>query len=239
MIVFNLPAIIVAVIIAIIYGIFSFILPDSWLSDDSGFVVFFSIATVVSALLEVVGVKGRLFWLPMWLFGLVGLGIFTYSGYGGMGLAVIGGVAVAMIGGFGYLMVATERSEKREAPDKLREAKQALAEADGKKFWNAIKASLLQPFFTKFTREDCKHNIQVVELLQEALASKPNVVEQLESLKKEYENGMRADGKIKINSEILDPISEMIDKMVEKFDDDEEEEGQGSQGAEGQQASDA
>lgn len=69
-IVFNAPAIILLIIILIFRYLFGLILPtlDSFFHPYSWLIFY-----VVSGLGELLKLKGRIFWIPMWLIGFVGV----------------------------------------------------------------------------------------------------------------------------------------------------------------------
>lgn len=110
MIVFNLYAIAVLAIIAVIVGPIYWLLPDSFAESPLGQVILMSIATLIAGLCEAGGLKGRLFFLPMWIIGIIGSIGFTYFEFGWIGIASLVGIIALVIGLFMLLLYSSEKA---------------------------------------------------------------------------------------------------------------------------------
>lgn len=221
MIVFNLPAIIVAVLIGIVYWLVSLLIPDSWLqTDDNNVFVVLVVGSVVSIITEFVGLKGRVFWLPMWLFGLVGTAIVSFGKWGWwgpIGMAVIGG---AVFGGLILLGRKAEMKEWENAPNSLAELqRQFAAGTHTKEFWEALQTAFFKPSWMKYTAEVCQHNLIVMDVLDktEGLDDESNsAIDKYRALAEE--GTQQREKPIKIPGEVEDGISKIIEKRLEYFE---------------------
>ncbi len=81
-IIFNFPALILFIIILLIRHFISYLSPelDSFFHPYSWLIFY-----VVSGLGEIVKLKGRLFWIPMWLIGFVGVVFSSYMAFSSTG----------------------------------------------------------------------------------------------------------------------------------------------------------
>ncbi|MEZ4979825.1 MAG: hypothetical protein R2772_11090, partial [Chitinophagales bacterium] len=78
MIIFNFYAIAVGLIIAIIVGPIYWLMPDDFANGAVGQIILLAIGSFVAGLCELGGLKGRLFFLPMWILGVLGTLGYTF-----------------------------------------------------------------------------------------------------------------------------------------------------------------
>ncbi|MCB9232724.1 MAG: hypothetical protein H6581_13720 [Bacteroidia bacterium] len=217
MIVFNIPAVIVAALIGLVYWLVSLLIPDSWLNTDGNNVfLMLIIGTIVSVISETVGLKGRLFWLPMWLFGLLGTGFVSYGKWGWIGPV---GMVVIGAGIFGGLILLSRRVEKKEwenAPNALAELQRQFSlGTNTPDFWQAMKTAFFQPSFMKNTPEVCQHNLIVIDVLKESGEWNEESSAAIEKYRTLVESGVISQAPVKIPSEVVEEIEKIIDGRIE------------------------
>lgn len=156
MIVFNLLAIPVVIVIGIVYGALAFLFP-SFMDGPYGDLVMSGVALVIGGVAELAGIKGRLFWLPIWFLALC-VGIYqAWALWGWIGLA---GGGVLLVVAIGLLLLggrAAEAGMLKEAPQHLEAARAALFANDSEKFWEEMELAYLPPAFGKVSPELALH----------------------------------------------------------------------------------
>jgi hypothetical protein len=221
MIIFNMPAIIVAIFI-LIASVPVFILASFFpgLEQDEellGFIVI-AIATVVSGICELAGLRGRLFFIPMWLLGIV----FTLFGvgqrFGWTGISVTVGVIAGMIG---LLVIVARGGEKDiwdDAPDALAQC-QRIADPSKKDFWVHFQKALFIPVFKKCTPTIYYHNYQCLELLENLGLDWPVI----DPLRNAYAANTHDDCDIKVEDRHKDEIEKLITEQLAQFEEGNDE----------------
>ncbi|HJL15385.1 MAG TPA: hypothetical protein RMH99_07015 [Sandaracinaceae bacterium LLY-WYZ-13_1] len=213
MIVFNLYAIPVVVVAALMGWGASALFGLEGATESLGYA---TSATVVGAAAELVGLKGRLFWLPVWL---IGLATGTYSAWdlwgwgglvGGLALVVVGVVALVFLG------KASTRKAMREAPDHYEPARRALAEGDLEGFWDTMLDAYVPPASGPVPAEFVTHSLATLDLLlsgREPLRLGPGAVEVIEAARgifAQMRDGGEAPSAFSLRGGILAEVSNLI-----------------------------
>ncbi len=163
MIIFNLWAIpVVLMIVLIISGLDHFW--PSMMAEPHGSWAIGIVTLVVGGIADFVGVKGRLFLVPIWM---LGLGFLCYlMGWQGS----IGFVVFLIFAGIWFFKSA----KKKEIADWQKAQEAAIrnsappASQDEVQFWTWVKATLFLPIWMKFTPDLCQHNLKVVQTIQQS-----------------------------------------------------------------------
>ena len=217
MIIFNLYAILVAIVILIfwlpIHFVASVIFPGYESNEQLGLIVFMVIATVVSGGTESAGVPGRLFFLPMWLVGILGTLFLVTQEFGWIGIGVTVASAIGLIGLLVYLLYASENKTWQQAPIELVEC-QRIQDSSTKDFWEHFQKALFLPVMKDYTPSICQHNLQCVELLRNLGVDWPII----DGIKQRFELNLNNHGDIKIDEKLTDELKEMISGQLETFE---------------------
>ncbi|MDB6123095.1 MAG: hypothetical protein JWQ71_2088 [Pedosphaera sp.] len=210
MIIFNLWAIVVVPLIYLICLPFYKYFPDLMKGPHEVLIVGI-IAAVVGGITDLVGIKGRLFLLPIWL---IGIGMVCYH-VGTVGMIIFGVIATIGI----YLLIKRGRKESAEAWKKAQEelVKNPAPEAgwDEIRFWEWIKATLFLPFFGQ-TPEVRAHNVKVLDGLIQAkpALSKEEVTNFI--LYKKFLEASKDDTKSAMpDNKLVDALRELADKKLD------------------------
>lgn len=211
MIVFNLLAIVVGLIIGICLGPLYWAFPE-FMETTWGSVLAFGIVTVVGIVTDLVGLKGRVFWLPIWLFGLIGMGVNLHTQWGWWGPALAGVIVIALFGGLLAMGAVQERKEWAEAPANLNAARESLAKGVNEATWEALGKAYFVPAWGDDTPERCRHNLEVLALVRKALPPEASGLEVrvLDALAAAYSAGMAGAEKISVPSEFTSALQEVL-----------------------------
>lgn len=191
MIVFNAFAIVVGIIIGIclgpLYWAFPVFMDTTW-----GNVLAATIVTVVGVITDLVGLKGRLFWLPIWLFGLIGVGVNLHTMWGWYGPALAGALVLALFAGLMAMGAVHEKKEWAEAPANLNAARDTLARGVSEQTWELLAKAFFVPAWGDDTPERCRHNLEVLALARKAMPETASTLELrvFEALGVAYRAGM-------------------------------------------------
>ena len=196
MIVFNALAIVVGIIIGIFLGPLYWLAPK-FMETTWGSVLACAIVTGVSVICDLVGLKGRVFWLPIWLFGLIGVGVNLHTQWGWYGPALAGGLVVAMIGGLLAMGALAERKAWAEAPGNLNAARELLSKGVSDETWALLSKAYFVPSWGDETPERCRHNLEVLAAARTALPQNPTglVVRVFDALGAAYRTGLDGGGR--------------------------------------------
>ncbi|HEY0882521.1 MAG TPA: hypothetical protein VGD87_13355 [Archangium sp.] len=215
MIIFNPLAIVVAILCGIFLGPLYWAFPD-FMDTTWGDVVACSVVAVVSTVSELVGLKGRLFFLPIWLLALIGVGVNLHKLWGWYGPALALGIVVLLFGALMLMARSGEKKEWAEAPTKLSEASASLAKGLSDETWELLGAAYFVPAFGDNTPEVCRHNLQVLDLVKRAAGEQAAPLERrlFDALSVAYHAGVapKTDGEkaIEISSELSGALQELL-----------------------------
>lgn len=176
MIVFNLFAIVVGLIIGVFVGPMYWLFP-TFMHTTWGNVVAFSVMTVVSVITDVVGLKGRLFWLPMWLWGLLGVGYNLHTLWGWLGMAAALGVVVLLFALLAVVSVVNDKKAWAQAPASLNSARDAFARGNADEAWPLLEKAYFSPTWMTETAEMSRHNLDVLSVTRAAMGAKEGSLE--------------------------------------------------------------
>ncbi len=212
MIVFNLWAILVGLIAAAVYAGIGFVAP-SLLEGAYGDLVLAGTVLTVGALTEVVGIKGRLFWLPIWLWGIVVMGFELYGHWGWWGPALAVVVAAAL---FGALMMAGYRAEKREwaeAPQRLEQARACLHAGTFDAVWDHLEAAYFDAALLSLTAEMATHNRGVIAAVYQLLGAhaSPTQIQLFGALDADYARVQAGEEGVEIEQETIEAMTALIE----------------------------
>src|SRR5437899_229255 len=167
MIIFNLWAIPVGLMIYGIMLAIDYFYP-SLTTTTSQFLWTLGVVTAgIGSICEVLGLKGRVFFVPIWMAGLATI-CFLLGWRGTLGFAV-----AFMIGVIALFWKAAKKEKADWDRVQLELIKAPAAPVDGTEaqFWNWVKGMLFLPIWMKLTPEVCEHNLKVISLLKGAKPS--------------------------------------------------------------------
>ena len=216
MIIFNFYAIAVAAIIVIVLlpvlGFISAISPDFAENEALMGLVLWPCATVVAGLCEAVGLKGRLFFIPMWFIGLV-LTLISFSqNFGFLGFVVIGVIIVGLVGMLVYAAYLMEKKEWANAPVELNQC-QRIQNPSRKEFWEHFQKAFFVPVFKSYDAHMHYHNYQCLELLKNQGVDWPVI----DPLMNDYAANTHDDKEVKIEDERTEEMKKLIEEQLEAF----------------------
>jgi len=161
-IVFNLLSIPVVIVYLIAVALVQWLFPSL---EGSGYqdITFAALALLISSFCEVVGLKGRLFWLPIWVTSLVVTVFVAYNDFGWLGLGV--GVVGAAVLAFGFFRLGDHMHKKEweVAPEKLRQAQEAVSQGNAESAWELYAEAFMYNFADGYAPHEARHNAQVLE----------------------------------------------------------------------------
>jgi hypothetical protein len=122
------------------------------------------VATVLGGICDWVGIKGRVFFVPIWLLGL-GLICFQLGVPG-----TIAFIALLIAGGVWIFMAAKKKEpvDWQKAQEAIIKSAAPSADTDESAFWAWVKATLFLPVWMNFTPELCQHNLKVLQSIRQS-----------------------------------------------------------------------
>ena len=211
MIIFNVFAIPVVIIIGIVAAGVNYFFP--FIDTKYEMLGFGSITFVVGYLCEWIGLKGRLFYIPIWL---IGLGVAGYAGYthwGWIGIAAAGGAVVV---GFLLLIVLArivENIEWKKAPDKLHQARMQATQSDKEGMWANLASAFFYPYTLDLTVEMVRHDRSVLDIVKEHLHGSDNA---RENAREYFERFLELLNEKSTRTFRKPEASETVEKKIEK-----------------------
>lgn len=168
MIVFNLWAIPVGLLIGLAWLGLEKLAPGTFGGTHENLTLA-GLSIVIGGIAEVVGMKARLFFMPIWLVGSFAGAYQSYSLWGGMGLAVGVGVVVGLIGLFIATIVWSSRGEVEKIPERLKESREAFAKGENEAGREALADAYVTPF-GKLTADHARKLMPVIEFIEQERA---------------------------------------------------------------------
>jgi hypothetical protein len=161
MFIFNIWAIpVVAVVILICVGLEAVI--PGVMDGMSGNLIAGVVTSVIGAVGECFGVRGRLFFMPIWLIGLLLVGFQLFDRFGIWGLLA----AVALVAGAIVTLFKLSKRAETKRWETLRRtgfAEEAKFAETPAAYWAVVKKHLFVPRFLDYTTEVRAHNIAIVD----------------------------------------------------------------------------
>jgi hypothetical protein len=209
MIIFNLWAIpVVALIFVALLGIEHF-RPDAVASPHFAFTLGI-VTSVIGGVCEWIGIKGRLFFLPIWLIGL-GIFCFTLGWTGSIGF-------IAMLIAIGIWFFNVGRKKEIAQWDKAQQTLLTAAPdpyADEAAFWEWISTALFLPMWMNFTPELCRHDLAVLQPIRKSgIPLMPKENQRLGVLEQFLVTAQSAARPPSGNAKLFDPVSDLIEKRL-------------------------
>ncbi|MCB9256074.1 MAG: hypothetical protein H6579_02980 [Chitinophagales bacterium] len=216
MIIFNFYAIAVGLIIAIIVGPIYWLMPDDFANGAVGQIILLAIGSFVAGLCELGGLKGRLFFLPMWILGVLGTLGYTFMEFSWKGIGILAGVLVAIIGLIFLLVYLSEKKDWKNAYANFAELKK-MKNTQEKAFWEQVEKAKFFPSMMNYDHRMCEHNFEVLAYLKFIGLE----WEEIEALIPVFQDASVAGNKIDINSELTDAFEARLSEELEKFETEE------------------
>lgn len=176
MIIFNALAIVVGIIIGIFLGPLYWAFPE-FMDTTWGNVLAGGIVAVIGIITDLVGLKGRLFFLPIWLFGIIGMGVNLHELWGWYGPAMAVAVVVMLFLGLMALGAVGEKKEWAAAPENLNAARASLAKGVSEETWELLAKAFFVPSWGDDTPERCQHNLWVLAVAAQAMPDPQGALE--------------------------------------------------------------
>lgn len=165
MIIFNLYAIVVAFFIGLAALPFILLSYFGVIGDEFAMFAIAWEILPVCYLCHRAGLKGRLFFIPMWILALPLGPLATYGIYGWTGIIVGLSLVFSVIG---LALFAVMRSEKKRMEAIDGEQVEIEYNADEPaEFWNAVKEKLFFPTFSRITPSVSAYNLRVVSHIEQ------------------------------------------------------------------------
>jgi hypothetical protein len=202
MIVLNGAAIPVLFFIGIIIACLDWLIPG-FIGSPHGMFVASVVVLVVGGVTELLGLAGRVFWLPIWLFGLFATGYTAWSLWGLWSL----GFAGAMIVGFVGLVVRSKHMEAKRwaaAPDALQEAQLAWQVENLERTWAAMEKCFCANTSDEYDTVQSAHNAKVLELLLKIVGERipPDRLSYIEGIRQRFNKGVESAESVKLPYEM-------------------------------------
>jgi hypothetical protein len=217
MIVFNLYAIAVGLIIAVIVGPIYWLMPNDFANSPLGIIILGTLGTFIAGICEAAGLKGRLFFLPMWLIGVVGTIGFTYLSFSWKGIGILAGVLLALVGLVFLIAYFMEKSEWNNAFKEFQELKK-MKNTEDQSFWQQVEKAKFIPGIMNYTHLMCEHNFEVLAYLKFIGIE----WEEIEVLIPVFQQAAARGTAIDINSELTDAFEARLAEKLEEFEETEE-----------------
>lgn len=170
-------------------------------------------AIVVGGIADLVGLKARLFFLPIWLIGL-GIVCLQLGWPGTVLLVVIAAASVAWLFRWGN---KKEREDWEKAQQELIASTAPAPGVSEREFWEWVKARLFLPISMKFTPQLCEHNLCVLRVIKTTGPRlTPEEEGKLELLEEFLVNVRSATNPVEGDLKRQTDVTEVVDKRLGK-----------------------
>jgi hypothetical protein len=162
-IVFNLWAVPIVFIIYLVTEGIAHFFPSTMADNHSGWTIGI-VAAVVDGAAQAIGVSGRIFLIPIWVWGV---GMVCYQ-LGWMGTV---GFVLFVIAGIVWMSKSGKKKEEAEwvqAQEQLAKSQNPADAATETDFWTWVKATLVLPTWMDLSPQMCEHNLRVLEIIRKA-----------------------------------------------------------------------
>ena len=210
MIIFNGDALIAILIAAIFVGPMYFF---DFMEGSTETWIYGAAAFVIGGIVEMSGMKPRLFYIPVWL---IGLGLLIYLGFdsfGWLGMGVAVGVLVGIFVLLGVVGYKAEKKEWRDAPQAFEDAKVALLNDDRILLWQRLNDAFFVPGILNMKPAMAEHDLRVMGfVLQHGIPDLPlEAAEQAQALEKYLQSYVQAEKKFDLK---LGKLTEFKEHLV-------------------------
>lgn len=166
MIVFNLFAVPIVLLVGAIGAGLIWAMPGVF-GGPYEEITYSVLAIGIGGLAELVGLRGRLFFLPIWLIGGAVLAWQLWSLFGVVGLvAGVGLLGLLVVAFLGVLFVTLAAADE-EAPKKLEEARALCAEGQWVKAKPVLGDAFVMPLFGALSADRARHLLAVLALVEQ------------------------------------------------------------------------
>jgi len=212
MIIFNLWAIPVAIVIYLLLLGLEHFFPALMTSPRTGWTIGI-VATSVGAVSECVGLRGRVFFLPIWT---IGLGIICYQlGWPG----TVAFIAIA-VGGLVWVFISAKKKEVsdwQQAQQEIAKAPAPPAVSTERQFWEWVKSTLFLPVWMDFTLDLCEHNLRVLHTIKKARPQlSPDENGKIEALERFLMTAKAASKPPGSEVKVQTAVCELVEKKLKK-----------------------
>ncbi len=166
MIIFNLFAVPIVLLVGAIGAGLVWLMPSVFGGPYTE-VTYAVLAIGIGGLGELVGLRGRLFFLPIWLIGGGVLAWQLWGLFGTTGLIAGGGLLALLTVAFAATVVVMLAGQDKTKGKRLEEARAAFAKPDLEEARMALADAWVIPAFGKVQADRAKHLLEVLGLLEQ------------------------------------------------------------------------
>ena len=146
-------------------------------------------ALIISGIYEMIGVKGRVFFIPIWLLSVIGICASGFQLWGIM-FAIYAVIALVLI--FWLLHVSLKRMENKQLamlPEKWKQFSVKTSALNSLEYWKEAKTTLFFPIFHPYTLEVIQHNRRVIDAIMTRMGA--SLAEEERQIVSNYQNFLR------------------------------------------------
>jgi hypothetical protein len=214
MIVFNLWTIPVGIAIYLVFEGLGHFFPALTNGSHVGWTLGV-VAAVLGGIFELVGVRGRVFFVPIWLLGVAT--ICFHLGWPGtlvLAFAVAAGAAMLFRKG-----VKKEHADWDKVQLALIKAPAAPIDGTEAQFWTWVKSMLFLPIWMKLTPDVCDHNLRVIAGLKNAKASfSAPQFQTIEALEKFLKDSRATARPVDCQMKLQQSVNDLVRKRARRAD---------------------
>jgi len=160
MVFLNLQALYGIIGTILTFGCLDYLFPSIMEGEYGGFYFAFIIIFIGA-----INNKGRLLFLPVWLYGVLFFLLLTWGKWGGIGLAVAMLSPIPLICVLSFGFEAINKKKLRAAPELLEKAKFQHANGNNQEMWACLRKSFIVPVLGVYSKGIYTHNIAVISFL--------------------------------------------------------------------------
>lgn len=160
---FNAAALVCVAITAGIVASFHYVVPSVFAGRYKNIVVS-AVVLIVSTLAEILGLRAKLVFVPLWIWGVGMVALHSYLVWGFVGILLL---LILVAFAIWRLVKATEAGEIEQwakAGVALSELRAVGPSADVGTLWRLLEESLYLPVAGDLTSESCAHNLEVTKI---------------------------------------------------------------------------